>query len=467
MRVKLLRARPLPLRSVVYAVFHLLVLLAVGAAIWFFTYVPAVSQSGAVTCEPAVYDTCTETGTSVVGGIPLGTHCVREIGRRNCVDTAPLNECAATEVSLNCEVQSEECVDWRHGECRQTRFIYECLNEDADMSPAHLIDTRFGPVQESIENQCEGHEDRAVTEECTFDRTETIEGAEVRDINRRPFAREWWRQRRTYLCVSDSETDNTCGPLESDPTCLAQSNTCLAEDADGNCTHREFHYRCGEPAEDLATSCEPINVCVGDTCLDVHQEENTSFGHSAAWLNVLAEMQDDFSSNPTNDPNEVEFFRGDRRTCSQAPLRDCCDLSGVLTGLFLCPESAEFLAEKRNAGHTHYVGTSCSFRVLGKCIKRRQHYCTYNSKFSRVFMEQFKIHMPEPWGHTHGADCSGISIEDVANVDVDAMDFSEVVGDIADNLTIVVSDEIADFFDDRWPTADEMAQDAFDAVGEQ
>ena len=458
------RTRSVVPRALMRAALQAVTLFVLGWLLWTVSTVPAVSQSDDVTCGPAIYDTCTQTGSAVVGGITLGDHCLQEIGRRTCVDSAPLNECAATEVSLKCTVQSEECVDWRHGECRQTRFIYECLNEDADMSPAHLIETRFGPIQEHIENQCEGHEDRASRDECTLDRTDVVEGSEVRDINRKLFAREWWRQRRTYQCISTTATDNTCGPLESNPTCTLQGSSCLVEDSEGNCTDREFHYRCGEATDELATSCEPINVCVGDTCLDVEQEESTSFGHSAAWLNVLAEMQKDFSEATTEDPNEVQFFTGERLSCSRAPARDCCSISGVLSKLIPCSETAEYLAEKRAATHTHYVGTSCSLRVLGKCIKKRQHYCTYNTKFSRVFMEQYKIYAPEEWGHTHGADCTGVSIEDVANVDVEAMDFSEVVGDISDNLNITVSDEISDFFLDRWPNVEDDAAETFEQV---
>ena len=453
-------------KTLVATALNVIICLFLGWFVWSISSVPAASQSTGIVCSPADYDTCTSFGTSSAGGIALGEHCLNEVGRRNCVDSAPLNECAATEVSLQCSVQSEECVDWRHGECRQTRYIYECLNENADMSPAHLMDTRFGDIQEQVENQCSSFEDRTSRDECYLDDTDTIEGSEVRDINRKLFAREWWRQRRTYQCISASQTDNTCGPLESDPTCQLQGSSCLVVDGDGNCTDREFHYRCGDTPQDLATSCAPINVCVGNTCLDVDQEENTSFGHSAAWLNVLAEMQTDFSNNPSDDPNDVQFFSGNRLSCSRAPGRNCCSMSGVLTGVILCTETAEFLAEKRNAGHTHYVGTSCSLRVLGKCVKKREHYCTYKSKFSRVFMEQYKTHAPEAWGHTHGADCSGVNLEDVANVDVEAMDFSEVVGDISDNLTITVSDEIADFFEDRWPNVDDLAGDAFDQVAD-
>lgn len=450
------------LRSCFRLLWHVAVWTLLSLGLWFTTRVPTAAQS--VVCGSADYDTCILTGSSMVGDIALGEHCLTEMGRRQCVDSAPLNECAATEVSLKCEQMSETCVDWQHGECRQTRFIYECLNEDDDMSPAHLEETRFGSIQEEIISYCADLEDRASREECTLERTDITEGAETRDINRKLVTRQWWREQRTYSCISETLIDNTCGPLESDPTCTLQGSSCLVEDEDGNCTDRQFHYRCGVPEDELATSCEPINVCVGDTCLDVHQEESTSFAHAAAWLNLMAEMQKDFSENPSDDPNDIVFFSGERLTCSKAPGRDCCSDSGILTALSPCSETSIYLAEKRNAAHTHYVGTSCSFKILGKCIKKRQHYCTYNTKFSRVFMEQFKIHAPEAWGETFDADCTGVNLEDVANVDVEAMDFSEVVGDIADNLTITVSEEIAQFFDDRWPNIADLAGQTFEDV---
>lgn len=454
------------LRRLMRVALHLTIFCFLSWLVWSLSTVSAAAQDADVSCGPSVYDTCTQTGSSVAGGIILGDHCVQEVGRRTCVDNTPLNECAAVEQSFKCQPDGSECIDWVNGECRQTRHTYSCLNQNGDMSPADLVATRFGPVQEDIINFCEEMEVRADHDICTLQSSDIVEGSEVRDINRKLFAREWWRQRRTYSCISDTQVDNTCGPLESNPSCELQGSSCLVEDANGTCTDREYHYRCGSETEELATSCEPINVCVGELCFGVEEEENTSFGDSAAWLNVLAEMQKDFSGSPTDDPNEVQFFTGERLTCSIAPGRNCCAQEGFLEALVLCPESADYLAEKRAAEHTHYVGTSCSVKVLGKCLKKRKHFCTYNSKFSRVFMEQYKVEAPEEWGDTHGADCSGVTIEDVANVDVDEMDFSEVVGDISDDLTITLSDEISDFFDDRWPNVDDDAQDVFQQLEE-
>ncbi|KIC21344.1 conjugal transfer protein TraN [Leisingera sp. ANG-Vp] len=417
---------------------------------------PAAAE---VTCEEAEYS-CVETDTASTGGIQLTSYCSREAGTRSCRDSAPLDECVAPRGSTICDRTNRRCVDYRNGECRQWRLTYSCLNEDDDMSPARLVKTEFGPTQEEIINRCGAYENN---DECELVETVTEEGAEVRDINRKNFSRSWWKRKRTYSCLSVGEGETTCGALESDPTCILQSNTCIAR-RNGVCTNREFHYRCGVDSGELETSCEPINVCVGDNCIGVEQETSDDFGRSAAWLNVLAQMQEEYREQAATDPNDVRFFQGTKMTCSKAPGRNCCGIGGLFGGT--CPESAAILRDKREAGATHYVGVTCQQRVLGACVKKRYHYCTYNSKFGRVFVEEFKKQVGEEWGTAGAANCGYVTIEDFGNVDIEAMDLSPVFGDIMSDIQVPVSEDLQDFYEDRFPSADSQARDAFGELGQ-
>lgn len=430
-----------------------------GLALLMTLFAPC-APSAREACATPVYNLCTDEGSATVGGIRLTPHCIRHVGTQSCVDTSPLDQCAALRNSQRCHQTSRTCVDYRNGECRQWRHEYSCLNEDEDMSPATLTATEFGPTQETIVNNCTQYEQRG---ECDLLQTVTVEGNEARDINRKIFSRSWWRRERSYSCVVPGEGANTCGALESDPTCTLQGNTCLVEDANGLCSNREFHYRCGVETSDLQTSCEPINVCVGDTCLGVEQETSDDFGTSAAWLNILAEMQTDFRGQQTSDPNDIRFFEGMALTCSKFPGRDCCDLGGVFGGT--CPESASILRDKRMAGATHYVGVTCQQKVFGLCVKRRYHYCSYNSKFGRVFIEGFKDQFDEDFGAPLAMDCGHVTVEDFANIDVSAMDLSPVFGDIMEDIQLPVAEGLEDFFEDRWPNASGEAAGAFEDLG--
>ncbi|WP_372574732.1 conjugal transfer protein TraN [Ruegeria jejuensis] len=423
----------------------------------FLTLSVGTSLKADINCQPAVYS-CLEHGTSNAGGVQLASHCVREAGTQQCVDTDPVNECRSVSLSVKCTQLTEECIDYENGACRQTRFTYSCFNEDDDMSPAILTDTQFGPVQQTIVNTCTDYDNNP---QCELRNTVTVEGAEVRTINRRDFFRNWWRREREYSCIVPGEGDNDCGPLESNPTCQLVGNSCMAEE-NGVCSNRQFHYQCGEEPGTLETSCEPINVCVGDNCIGVEQETSDDFGNSAAWLNILAQLQNEFRAQNTQDPNEVRFFVGSEMTCSDAPGRDCCGDGGILTNLAQCPQSAEILADKRQAGATHYIGVSCQEKVLGACIKKRHYFCTYNSKFGRVFIEEFKKQTNESWGDTNIPNCSFVTIEDIANVDVDQMDFSPVFGDIMADVQLPVSSGIQDFFNSHYPSADTDARQVYE-----
>ncbi|WP_211299551.1 conjugal transfer protein TraN [Pukyongiella litopenaei] len=408
-----------------------------------------------VVCETPDYS-CTGEGASTTGGLTLLRHCRKKIGRQTCTDDAPLDQCARTRASVRCAQISQTCVDYRNGECRQTRFTYECLNEDADMAPAILTKTEFGPVQEELVNTCTAHESDP---ECSLARTDDIEGAETRDINRKDFARSWWRKRRTYECIMPGEGDNDCAPLASDPSCRLIGDSCMVRDASGICSNREFHYRCGTGTGDLQTSCEPINVCVGDTCIGAQQENSDGFGEAAAWLNILAQMQREFREAGAQDANDVQFFKGAVRTCSKTPGRDCCDGSGIFAQ---CSEDNELLWDIRKAGATHYAGSTCQEKILGVCIKRRHYYCTYNSKLARVFVEELKRLKHEDWGpDPASADCGYVTVDDLANIDTKDMDLSEVFGDMLNAADVPLQGELSDFYKQRFPGAATDAQNVY------
>ena len=406
-------------------------------------------------CAPAEYE-CQTRSSAKVAGFSLTGFCSKSLGRQSCVDTDPLNECAATEVSVKCTQVETTCVDYRNGECRQRRKRYECFNEDADMAPAILEKTEFGPVEERIRNQCTDLDDRP---RCDLSRTEIIKGAAERDINRKKFARGWWRKRRFYECIVPGEGDNDCAALESDPLCRRVGDKCLVANMDGICSNREFHYKCGEDTREMETSCAPVNVCVGDLCLGAEQDPGTNFGEAAAWLNILSDMQKDARAAGQTDANRIRFFEGARRTCSKVPGRDCCDLSGIFTGIEQCTEEQEMLADERKAGRTHYVDDDCELRVLGACVRRRYVYCSYNSKIGRVFVEQIKAFKGEGFGFAKDTDCGYVTVEDFANIDVGDLDLSEVFGDMLAGANIPVKEGIEDFYNNRFPAAPKTAEE--------
>jgi len=100
--------------------------------------------------------------------------------------------------------------------------------------------------------------------------------------------------------------------------------------------------------------------------------------------------------------------------------------------LFRCSASEIELGVKRSLKSTHYIGTYCSKKVLGACLKRKDSYCVFNSPLSRIMIEQIRLQQGKGWGSPERPDCSGVTIGDLATVDMESIDLSEWTGMLLD-----------------------------------
>jgi conjugal transfer mating pair stabilization protein TraN len=415
----------------------------IAAAAW----LAAGAATAGVTCGPVAWSCVEEVPGGTVGGVPVAAYCAAWEGFRTCIDDNPANECVAVGQSPRCEEISSECAVWNHGLCEQTRKEFECLNENGDMAPAVIFRTGFGDVEETIDDQCAALD---ADPACRYEDTRVIEGEETRTINRMDFFRSWWRRARDYVCHGGGAFVDDCGEVEDDASCTLMGEDCIVE-VEGNCTEYDRHYICGGGDGSFETECTPINICVGDTCTGIEQETSEDFGLASSWLNVLNEMVADFRAQGTDDPSEVRFFVGAQEECDHQPGRNCCDLDGVLEGIIPCSARQRDLALKRQAGATHFVGRRCDRKVFGQCIKRVYTYCTYNSRFSRVFQEQARLQTGWSWGSSGNASCRHVTLSDMYNLDLQAMDFGEVFDEALAEAQVPVQQDIVDFLDSRLP----------------
>ncbi|MEL7087745.1 MAG: conjugal transfer protein TraN, partial [Planctomycetota bacterium] len=216
--------------------------------------------AGEITCETPVFVSCqTQSDSATAGPLTLDTHCTKEVGSKLCFDEAPLDQCLALDATGSCVPQSEECIDYRNGRCEQLRHVFECTNENGDMAPAILLETRYGPIQEEILDDCADLESNP---RCSLARTETLEGAETRTINGNDVFRAWWTRERVFSCRDGLDLQSNCQPLEANPACTLTNETCLARDQ-GTCTDWQYRYLCGTPQTETGGTCRPVNVCAG------------------------------------------------------------------------------------------------------------------------------------------------------------------------------------------------------------
>jgi conjugal transfer mating pair stabilization protein TraN len=117
--------------------------------------------------------------------------------------------------------------------------------------------------------------------------------------------------------------------------------------------------------------------------------------------------------------------------------------------------SAEkLLDEKDDAGLCHKVGTYCSSSFLGICVTKKDVYCCFQSKISRILQEQGRPQIGKPWGKPKTETCEGFSIFEFQQLDLAAMDFSEVYADFMEAAKlpdeaaalVQIQQKIADYY---------------------
>lgn len=445
--------------------------------------------AAADTCVPQA-PTCIEGGPQTIGGLVFGDACEVWNAIADCEPDAPVDTCvpfrnvsepfAATRPPLDgmCYETGRTCVLYLDGTCLRHEVEYRCWNGPPAVADAILVDRTYENFEETLVSNCDPLDSNP---DCTFDEHVNIEGAEIRNINTLELNRAWWLRDARYTCINPAY-DNTCDPFDDNPSCTATGETnCLAYRDDGTCAYREDVFDCDKDPS-FSASCAPINTCIGEECYEIAQEASADFPTASVWLNFLdrAAKDNDCEADPGLHPGEdpdlshctsqwaqtctpehsdwniannvpgplvcsealfphgaPEVFSGRGTNCRYNSVFNCCNASG-----FDSCKAREFdLRTYIKAGAAYRVGTRCfAENILGWCIESRRHYCVYNSKFARVFQEQANLQTGDRFymgpGSSPTIECPGLTIAQMETLDVAAMDFSEVFGDMLDQADV-------------------------------
>lgn len=247
--------------------------------------------------------------------------------------------------------------------------------------------------------------------------------------------------------------------------CLIQENTYDCTESVSLCRKKSVTFDCGGE----------IRCASGDDCFDTSTEQNVDFPEVASRMAMLADMErclattaDGESSAEGYGPIEVDeatgttagpidcadtsgggvtIFKGKRYRCDlnlTGFIQNCCRKKGLFSGA--CPRSTKELRARRDgAGACHYVGIHKK-KVLGITLKKRKVYCCFNSKMARMIHEQTRGQLIQKglwstarnggWGSPRNLNCGGMTAEQFQEIDFDAVDFSEIYGDLLDAADI-------------------------------
>ena len=391
---------------------------------------------------------CTQTGNVTVGGVMLEKVCLAFTRVETCTREPRVAECGALDsaaisteplASGQCQLVSETCTRETAGLCDRVKRDYTCLNGPVDAAPAQLVERRFADFEERLESNCAD----VTGESCTFFSSQISQGGSTRNINEKHVTRSWWERTHSYTC-DDRGYVNSCSPYETSPVCRQSAEPVCQSYDDGRCIYASYTYTC-ESDTSFEADCDSEALCEDGNCDGALDEPSTDYAEASAWLNFLDDMADknqcdadatapveaegvvveDCSSNQLNGGQTTpEIFKGEFKSCLRG-FNDCCaeNIAGS------CRAEEHMLAEKQRAGAAAYLGWSCNY-VLGGCLTVNEYWCTYDTKFARVFQQEAHVQTGSQLKHPSANPCPALSIDELQSLDISAMDLSDIYGDL-------------------------------------
>jgi len=102
----------------------------------------------------------------------------------------------------------------------------------------------------------------------------------------------------------------------------------------------------------------------------------------------------------------------------------------VMEALLSCDQSDQMVAMRKSAQLCHYLGSYCSSKFAGACVEKKESYCCFNSRLSRIINEQGRGQIGKDWGGAKSPDCSGFTPEELQSLDFGQMDLTEFYAEI-------------------------------------
>lgn len=295
-------------------------------------------------------------------------------------------------------------------------------------------DTYEGEEIDEWQSTCEGLEAWVEEGLCQYgERTVSI-GPETRTILGYPITKDVWQYRSLYHCKL---LKDECASLRAQG-CYPVGSRCK-ELRQGRCWVYEQTYHCPNGQRTLTKKKSPGSqaFCLTGDCHPATYSANGDMLEAIARLNVLKEVQDDIR---LQGHASFQIFKGQDNRCSRNCInfKDCCGGMkgwGVSLHFSNCDSEEKALAQKRDKHLCHLIGTYCSKKILGKCVTKKTSFCCFGSRLSRLVHEQGRAQLGLGWGAPQEPDCRGLTVEELARLNLSAMNFRELFDDLIKKYT--------------------------------
>lgn len=254
---------------------------------------------------------------------------------------------------------------------------------------------------------------------------------------------ECWRYEEEYL-VSEA-SDNECKTYENNANCTVSERECILSQG-GKCLRFRNQYQCSKVTKTDGYLCGDEFFCSDGSCADLEGSVNTDFGHAVSQLANLAKASEDYDY----DENQFRAFSGRAMFCRKSGFgySDCCKDSGWgnKIGVAQCNDEEQMLGQAKEKNTAVFVGTFCSRRVLRKCVQRKSAYCVFDNKLARITQVQGRSgQLGFGFGGASSPDCRGLTVDELQQIDFNAMDYSDFYDELNRNTEVPNKDQMIDY----------------------
>lgn len=252
-----------------------------------------------------------------------------------------------------------------------------------------------------------------------------------------------WQKKERYIISEPS--DNECRKYDNEPNCTIGERECVLK-VGNDCVRHRIKYQCSKTVKTDGYVCGDKFFCSDGSCADLEDSVNSNFGHAVSQLATLAKAGEDYNY----DKQQFKAFSGRALYCRKSGFgfSDCCKDGGwgQSAGLAQCNGEEQMLGQAKEKKTAVFVGTFCSRKVLGRCIQRKSSYCVFDNKLARITQVQGRSgQLGIGFGGATNPDCRGLTVEELQNIDFNAMDYSDFYDDLNSNTEVPDKNQLMEY----------------------
>ena len=301
--------------------------------------------------------------------------------------------------------------------------------QNANVDVHIRVQYRPDPVAETtIKNDCAALEKLADQNLC-FVESETTDGPGTRTSNGVSVERDWWVKQRKYRCEYLENPPKSCDALKA-RGCVQVASKCIKKIVD-QCVLYQQTYECRDQMQSLAKSklTGAVPYCLDGACVEQAWAPNQDMAEALSKLLIFKHMQTDMNAKAGT------VFTGKAHRCHRdcVSFNNCCRKFkgwGQSIGLTRCSAAEKGLAMLRDKHRCVLVGTYCSKKVLGVCVRKKTSFCCFGTKLARIIHEQGRRQLGLGYGTPKEPECRGLTIDELTRIDFGKVDLSELFADI-------------------------------------